>query len=167
MKPFKIDLKPIGIVKTSFSNEEIKARWAKGVEAEIQVFEEYGEALEGIDGYSHLFVLFYMHEVSEEQRNTLKVRPRRFARYGLKLEDLPLVGVFSVSSPHRPNPIGLTIVRLLQRRDNILKVDGMDAFDGTPVLDLKPYSPDRCKHEIQLPAWTEVLVRSKSTGIVW
>ena len=158
MRTNGIELKPIGEVRTKLSNEDIKKSWSEGVKAEIQIFEEYAEALEGVDGFSHLIVLFYMHETTEEQRRTLKVKPKKFTRYGLRFEDLPLVGVFSLDSPHRPNPIGLTIVRLLERRRNILKVDGMDAFDGTPVLDLKPYTPDRCKAGIQLPTWLKALL---------
>ncbi len=159
MKDSRIILKPIGVVRTSLSNEQVKASWAtKGVEAEIEVFLEYAEALEGIDGFSYLMILFYMHEDTEDQRKILKQRPRRFTRYGIKLEDLPLVGVFCLDSPHRPNPIGLTIVRLLERKGNILKVEGLDAFDQTPVLDIKPYTADRCKDGIEVPSWLKLLL---------
>ncbi len=155
-----IELKPIGVIRTKLGNEDVKASWSGGVEAEIEIFKEYGDALEGVDGFSHLIVLFYMHQTTEEQRKTLKVKPRRFIRYGLDLEALPLVGVFSVDSPHRPNPIGFTIVKVLERRGSILKVDGMDAFDGTPVLDLKPYTRERCKADIQIPIWLKQLLAS-------
>lgn len=155
-----IELKPIGVIRTKLGNEDVKASWSGGVEAEIEIFKEYGDALEGVDGFSYLIVLFYMHQTTEEQRKTLKVKPRRFIRYGLDLEALPLVGVFSVDSPHRPNPIGFTIVKVLERRGSILKVDGMDAFDGTPVLDLKPYTRERCKADIQIPTWLKQLLVS-------
>lgn len=155
-----IELRPIGVIRTELGNEDVKASWSGGVEAEIEIYEEYADALEGVDGFSHLIVLFYMHQTTEEQRTTLKVKPRRFVRYGLDLEDLPLVGVFSVDSPHRPNPIGFTIVNVLERRGSILKVGGVDAFDGTPVLDLKPYTRERCKADIQIPAWLRQLLVS-------
>ena len=149
----KIELEPIGVVRTRLSNDAVKESWPNGIEAEIEVFEDYVEALDGIDGFSHLIVLFYMHETSDEQRKTVKVRPRRFVKYGLTLEDLPLVGVFCLDSPHRPNPLGLVTVRLLGRKGNILTVDGLDAFDSTPVLDIKPYTPDRCRTQLKLPPW--------------
>ena len=72
---------------------------------------------------------------------------------GLKPEDVPLLGVFSLDSPSRPNPIGLTIVRLLERRGRFLKVKGLDAFDGTPILDIKPYTPSRAIAGIDVPEW--------------
>ncbi len=158
MKDSRIILKPIGVVRTSLSNEQVKASWSKRTEAEIEIFLEYAEALEGIDGFSYLMILFYMHEDTEDQRKILKQRPRRFTRYGIKLEDLPLVGVFCLDSPHRPNPIGLTIVRLLERKGNILKVEGLDAFDQTPVLDIKPYTADRCKDGVEVPSWLKPLL---------
>ena len=113
----------------------------RGIDAEIEIFEEYAPALGRIDGFSHLIVLFYLHKTTGAQRETLQARPKRFVRYGLKLEDLPLVGVFCLDSPHRPNPLGLTIVKLLSRQGNILTVSGLDAFNNTPVLDIKPYLP--------------------------
>ena len=82
----------------------------------VIAFDEYAPALDGIDGFSHLIVLFYLHETTGPQRKTLRARPKMFTRYGLPLEDLPLVGVFCLDSPHRPNPVGLTIVRLLGRQ---------------------------------------------------
>lgn len=153
----KVKFEPIGVVRTKLSNDAVRGSWPRGIEAEIEVFDDCVEALDGIDAFSHLIVLVYLHETTEEQRKTLKARPRRFVKYGLKLEDLPLVGVFCLDSPHRPNPIGLSIVRLVERKGNTLRVDGLDAFDSTPVLDIKPYTPDRCKNEVQLPRWFSLL----------
>ena len=153
----KIEFEPIGVVRTKLSNAAVRESWPNGIEAEIEVFDDYIEALDGIDAFSHLIILFYMHETTEAQRKILKARPRRFIKYGLRLEDLPLVGVFCLDSPHRPNPLGLTIVRLLGRKGSILRVDGLDAFDSTPVLDIKPYTPDRCKTQLKLPNWFNLL----------
>ncbi len=155
----KIQFEPIGVVRTKLSNDAVRESWPNGIEAEIEVFADYSEALDGIDDFSQLIILFYMHETTETQRQTLKVRPRRFVKYGLKLEDLPLVGVFCLDSPHRPNPLGLTVVNLLGRRGNTLIVGGLDAFDSTPVLDIKPYTPDRCKTQLKLPHWFDLLSR--------
>lgn len=158
MEDYKIQFEPIGVIRTNLSNDAVRESWPNGIEAKIDVFGEYVEALDGIDGFSHLIILFYMHDTTEEQRKTLKVRPKRFVKYGLKLEDLPLVGVFCLDSPHRPNNIGLTVVRLLERKGNTLRVDGLDAFDSTPVLDIKPYTPDRCKNQLELPHWFKPLL---------
>lgn len=158
MRDRAIELKPVGAVKTVLSNDEVRDSWHKGIgAAEIEVFDEYAPALDGIDGFSHLIVLFYLHETTGPQRKTLRARPKRFTRYGLPLEDLPLVGVFCLDSPHRPNPVGLTIVRLLGRQGNVLTVGGLDAFNDTPILDIKPYTPERCIAEFELPDWLKQL----------
>lgn len=154
-----IELKPVGVVKTILSDDEVRESWHEGIDAELEIFPDYAPALDRIEGFSHLMVLFYLHETSAEQRKTLQARPKRYLRYGLKLEDLPLVGVFSLDSPHRPNPLGLTIVRLLSRRGNTLTVGGLDAFNGTPILDIKPYTPERCIGSFHLPDWFRLLQR--------
>ena len=153
----KVEFEPIGVVRTKLSNDAVRESWPEGIEADIEVFGDCAEALDGIDAFSHLIVLLYLHEATEEQRKTLKSRPRRFLKYGLSLEDLPLVGVFCLDSPHRPNPIGLSVVRLLEKKGSTLRVDGLDAFDSTPVLDIKPYTPDRCRNQLQLPPWCRLL----------
>ena len=144
MNDLRIEFVPIGIVRTDLTNAEVKKSWPNGIEAEIEVFAEYAEGLDGIDALTHLMVLFYLHEITEDERKILKVRPRRLIRHGLRPEDMPLRGVFCLDSPIRPNPIGLTIVRFLERNRNVLRVGGLDAYNGTPVLDIKPYKPDRC-----------------------
>ncbi|MEM3430724.1 MAG: tRNA (N6-threonylcarbamoyladenosine(37)-N6)-methyltransferase TrmO [Candidatus Bathyarchaeia archaeon] len=162
----EIMFKPIGYVRTKFNDDEVKEHHPYGVEAEIEILKEYGEALDGIEGFSHIILIFFMHKVTDEQRVTLKARHRRLVKLGFKLEDLPMVGVFCLDSPHRPNPIGLTIVKLLERRGCTLKVEGADAFDGTPILDIKPYTPDRCIRNIELPPWlTSLMEELKERGI--
>ncbi len=138
-----IELKVVGRVRTSVPRAELKHR--EGL-SEIIVESAFEEALEGVDGFSHLFVLFWLHEVGDEARETLKTHPRGRA-------DMPLVGVFSTRSPHRPNPIGLTRVRLVSRHGPVLTVEGLDAFDGTPVLDIKPCDPWETEEEAQVPDW--------------
>ena len=152
----KIILKPIGIVRTSFSDEEVKNSW-EGVEGVIEVFEEYAEGLEGIEGFSHIIVLAYLHRTSEEQRKVLKVKHRRLRRFGIKIDDIPEVGVFCTDSPHRPNPIALTIVELVKREGRFLHVKGLDLFNGTPILDIKPYTSDRVIEEFKVPEWQKIL----------
>ena len=164
MKDGIIELRPVGVVKTILSNDEVRESWHEGIDAEIEIFEDYAPALDRIEGFSHLIVLLYLHETTVAQRKTLQARPKRFLRYGLKLEDLPLVGVFCLDSPHRPNPLGLTVVRLLSRQGNTLTVGGLDAFNNTPVLDIKPYTPERCVTQFQLPDWFRLLQRHEVSG---
>lgn len=112
---------------------------------------EYSEALDGIEKNSHVVVLFWMHKVGKEARSTLKLHPKGRM-------DLPLVGVLATRSPHRPNPIGIRAVKLLERKDNVLKVLGLDAMNGSPVLDLKPYSLHHDHAEdAKMPPWAKHL----------
>jgi len=118
----------------------------------LEIYEEYAEGLCGIEGFSHLIVIALLHKVPEERRSTLKVRPRRLKLLGLS-EEVPEVGVFCTDSPHRPNPIALTIVELVEVSGRFLRVRGLDLFDGTPILDLKPYTPSRRVEEVRVPEW--------------
>ncbi len=125
----------------------------------MDVFPEFSEGLRGLEGFSHLILITCLHRVTEEQRKVLVVRPRRLVRFGLSLEELPEVGVFASDSPHRPNPIGLHVVRLEGIEDNRLIVSGLDTFDGTPVLDIKPYTISRLVERPSYPEWYEELLR--------
>lgn len=147
----EIKLKPIGVVRTKGSDTEVKEKG--NLEGELEIYPEFGEALEGIDGYSHLFVIVYFHRLRPEQIGPLKVKPRGLLRRGYKLEELPLVGVFALDSPTRPNPIGLTLVRFIKREGRRLMVQGLDFFDGTPILDIKGYRPQYRSDSCTLPEW--------------
>jgi tRNA-Thr(GGU) m(6)t(6)A37 methyltransferase TsaA len=147
-----IKFRPVGIVHTKASDEKIK-KAEENIESIVDIYPEFQDALEGIDGFSHIFVLGYFHKLRPDQIGPLKVNPRRFLRRGFKLEELPLIGVFALDSPTRPNPIGLALVRLVKREGNKLFVTGLDYFDGTPVLDIKPYGPDRQADDFTLPEW--------------
>jgi tRNA-Thr(GGU) m(6)t(6)A37 methyltransferase TsaA len=87
-----------------------------------------------------------MHEISVEERRTVKTYPRGRI-------DLPLLGVFATRTPHRPNPIGMTLVELLKVDRNVLTVRNLDAFDGTPVLDIKPFDNWDMTDDAQVPQW--------------
>jgi tRNA-Thr(GGU) m(6)t(6)A37 methyltransferase TsaA len=161
----RINIIPIGIIRTSASEEEIKNSY-EGVEGIIEIFEEFSIGLDKIDGFSHLIIIFWMDKVNEENRKTLKVKHRRLLRFGFKENELPEVGVFCTDSPHRPNPIGITIVELINREDRFLKVKGLDAFNGTPIIDIKPYTYDRIIDNIRVPIWfKEILEKLKIKGI--
>jgi len=151
-------LRPVGIVRASASDDEVRERREES-ESMVEVFPEFQEALEGLDGFSHIFVLSYLHKLRPEQIGPLKVRPRRLLRAGFKLEELPLVGVFSIDSPTRPNPIGLSLVKLVRREGGKLVVLGLDCFDGTPVLDIKPYREDYRADHYEIAEWYRQLTQ--------
>lgn len=148
----QIDVTPIGVVRTGATESDVRAE-KRDIEGELEVFPEFEPALEGIDGYSHLFVICYFDQLRPDQVGPLQVRPRRLTRRGIKPEDLPLLGVLALDSPTRPNPIGLTLVRLLGRDRSRLSVVGLDCFDGTPILDIKGYRPDYRPSEFSTPGW--------------
>jgi tRNA-Thr(GGU) m(6)t(6)A37 methyltransferase TsaA len=139
----KISVESIGYVKTQAVGDEVKD---KSRLSEIFIDCELTQALEGIMGFSHVFVLFWLHEISSEERETLKVHPRGRS-------DLPLLGVFATRTNRRPNPIGLTLCELVKIESNVLTVRGLDAFDGTPVLDVKPYDSWDCAPNPRMPDW--------------
>ncbi|MEM4436990.1 MAG: tRNA (N6-threonylcarbamoyladenosine(37)-N6)-methyltransferase TrmO [Thermosphaera sp.] len=148
----EIVVKPIGVVRIDVGDEFVRDS-LEGVAGRIEIFKEYGGGLEGIEEFSHIIVLAYLHKVTEEQKKVLKVKHKRLLRLGFSLDELPEVGVFCSDSPHRPVPIALTIVKLVRREENILHVEGLDLYDGTPVLDIKPYTPERIIKDITLPEW--------------
>jgi len=149
-----IVLKPIGTV-----HNQASARPESGWEeftSTIVIDEGLTEHLEGLEEFSHIVVTFWMHACALESPPPTKVHPRGRA-------DLPLVGLFASHAPHRPNSLGITIARLVERRGNVLTVTGLDAIDGTPVIDIKPYMPLLDSPEsIRMPEWVAKL-RTAST----
>jgi len=147
----EIRFAPIGVIHSETREEEVKARGDRA--GELEIYPEFAEGLEGIDGYSHLFVIAYFDRLRPEQIGPLKVKPRGLLRRGFRLEDLPELGVFALDSPTRPNPIGLTLVRVVKREGNRIFVQGLDFFDGTPILDIKGYRPQYRADDYLLPDW--------------
>jgi tRNA-Thr(GGU) m(6)t(6)A37 methyltransferase TsaA len=141
-------LRPIGTVRNGVT-EGGGVRWEKLVSS-VEVDERYLPALQGIEAFSHIIVLFHFDRLALEAP-TLQIRPEG-------RPEMPLVGLFATRSPRRPNPVGLTVVELLERKENVLTVRGLDALDGTPVLDLKPYLPrgDQVQPS-RLPEWLRQL----------
>lgn len=124
-----VKLKPIGVIHSPFKKkEDVIADKDKKIIAEIEVFKEYQEGLEDIDGFSHIIIVWLFHE---SEGYSLKVKPLHYK--GLR-------GVFATRHPNRPNPLGVTVVELVKRKGNMLKVKGIDTLDGTPLLDIKPYT---------------------------
>lgn len=118
-------------------------------EATINIFPEFCPGLKGIEDFSHIIVLYWIHlRDKEDERRTLLVFPRRHA---VKVE----VGVFACRSPSRPNPIGLCVVELVKVEDCKLIVSGLDALESSPIIDIKPYIPRAdAVPNARVPEWT-------------
>jgi len=119
MDKTSLELRPVGIVRKTATS------------AEIEIYPEYEPALLGVEPGGEFWVLYWMHQLVEADRTVLQAHPRGDRTKAKR-------GVFALRSPMRPNPIGLTRVTLQAREGNVLRVEGLDAFEGTPVLDLKP-----------------------------
>lgn len=136
---------PIGVVRNAVKEPQMGG-W-ESVESRIVVRRELADALDGLEGYSHVIVLFWAHRVPEEERKATRIHP-------MGDPTLPLLGVFATRTQLRPNAIGMTVVPLLARKRNELRVRGLDAIDGTPVLDIKPYIPHYDSlPQATIPAW--------------
>ncbi len=136
-------LRHIGIVQTDAIGDEVRN---KDSISNIVLEYDLTSALEGVKDFSHLFILYWLHEIPQKREQILKTHPR-----GRK--DMPLLGIFATRTPHRPNPIGLTLVELLNIAGNVLTVRGLDAFDGTPVIDIKPYDKWDVPDDARMPDW--------------
>ncbi len=125
-------LKPIGIIHSPFSEKEqtpIQVTRSQAI-GMVEVFPEFADGLKDIEYLSHIHLIYIFHQSSGY---SLQVKPF--------LDDREH-GIFSTRYPYRPNPIGMSTVRLLTRQDNTLSIEGVDVLDGTPLLDIKPYVPD-------------------------
>ncbi len=127
-----MNCEPIGIVKSPVK-EGVDKDWGKVI-SEIHIDNKFSDGLSGIDSFSHIIVIFEMHQSNWTPKKDLVRHPQERV-------DMPLVGIFAQRAKHRPNPIGITSVRLLGVEGNMLRVQGLDAIDETPVLDIKPYFP--------------------------
>jgi tRNA-Thr(GGU) m(6)t(6)A37 methyltransferase TsaA len=132
--------------------EGIDENWGTVV-SELHVNPEWTSGLQGLEEFSHVLVVFYMHQSSFDATDLVR-RPQGRS-------DMPELGIFSQRAKHRPNPIGITAVELVRIEDNVVYVRGLDAIDGTPVLDLKPYFPafDR-RDEARTPEWVDRLMKT-------
>mgnify|MGYP001815904457 CR=1 FL=1 len=127
-----LELSPIGIIHSPYKGIEgmpIQAAGAAGVEGTVEVFEQYAAGLVDLDGFSHIILLYQFHQSSGYD---LSVVPF--------LDDKPH-GLFATRAPRRPNPVGLSIVRLNRVENGILHISNVDILDETPLLDIKPYVP--------------------------
>jgi len=133
----KGELRFIGVVESS------------GELSRVRIFPEFCVGLEGLNNFSHVTILYWFHlRDNEKERRTLRVIPKRHP-------GTPQVGVFASRSPSRPNPIGLCVVELKKIEDCTLLVMGLDAFEGSPIIDIKPYVPRADSvSDARVPEWT-------------
>jgi len=129
----KIEYQPIGIIHTPFtelSGMPIQPSGAAGVEGTVEVFPKYNDGLKDLEGFSHVIILYHFHHCK-----------------GFNLHVVPFMdsmprGIFATRAPKRPNPIGLSVIKLQRIQGNILYVENVDVLEGTPLLDIKPYVPE-------------------------
>jgi tRNA-Thr(GGU) m(6)t(6)A37 methyltransferase TsaA len=123
---------PIGLIRSPFTRQEQTPiqPYRSRAEGQVELLPEYEPGLEDLEGFSHVILLYFFHH--SEPGYELTVTPF--------LDDEPK-GLFATRHPRRPNPIGLSVVRLVRREGRVLYVEGMDVLDGTPLLDVKPYAP--------------------------
>ncbi len=129
----EITFYPIGVVHSPFMELNDMPIQPVGDHSEsgvVEIFDDFTEGLKDIEGFSHIILIYYFHKVEER---VLTVIP---------FLDKQQRGIFATRAPVRPNPIGLSVVRLVERAGSKLKVDDLDILDGTPLLDIKPYIPE-------------------------
>jgi tRNA-Thr(GGU) m(6)t(6)A37 methyltransferase TsaA len=142
----EIRYRPIGIIHTPFKDIEgmpIQPAGACGIRGSIEVLPEFAEGLQDLAGFSHIILLYHFHRVGESK---LVVVP---------FMDSQPHGVFSTRAPKRPNPIGLSVVKLLSVEENVLHIENVDMLDGTPLLDIKPYVPEFDCYAVERVGWLE------------
>lgn len=142
----KIELTPIGIIHSPFRNpagSPIQPSGAKGVKGSIEICEEYRAGLRDLEGFSHIYLLYHFHRSTGYNLSVvpfMDTRPR---------------GLFATRAPKRPNPIGLSIVRLDKVEDGRLYIQNVDVLDGTPLLDIKPFAPQFDAQQEVRAGWLE------------
>ena len=140
----KFEYRPIGIIHSPHKTPEgtpIQPTGARDVEGSIEVFPEYAAGLADLAGFSHIILLYHFHLA---KKFSLKVKP---------FLDNQMRGLFATRAPSRPNPIGLSVVRLTAVTEGYLQVQDVDVVDGTPLLDIKPYVPEFDVREVDQIGW--------------
>jgi tRNA-Thr(GGU) m(6)t(6)A37 methyltransferase TsaA len=145
-----IIITPIGFVRNKLGRRSFD-KW-RDTESEIILREEYQEALFRLDEFSHIEVIFYLNEMDEKFK--LKIHPTGDPEY-------PLIGAFATRTPNRPSRIALSTCKLIEINENILIVKGLDAYDGSPVIDIKPYTEKIIK-DLKVPQWIYDLRKKNS-----
>ena len=142
-------MRPVGHVRNAV-REKKDTSWGTDVSV-IELEEAYAAGLKGLADFSHAIILFYLDQAKFDPEKHLLRRPQN-------RDDMPEVGIFSQRCKDRPNQIGMTAVEIVSVSEHVLTVKGLDAIDGTPVLDIKPYYPAYDKRDAAVPEWTERLM---------
>lgn len=145
----EIFMRPIGYVRNEVT-ERKDVSWGNDVSS-IVLEEAYVSGLKGLEDFSHVTILYYLDKANYIPEKHLQRRPQN-------REDMPLVGIFSQRGKDRPNQIGMTSVEIVSVSEDVLVVKGLDAVDGTPVLDIKPYYPAYDNKDSRVPEWVERLM---------
>ena len=146
MKLTSVTFRPIGIIHSEHISPDatpIQPVYARDCPGRVELFPEFVDGLADIEGFSHLYLLYWLHRADPPQ---LRVKP-----YLADVEH----GIFATRAPCRPNPLGLSLVRLIRRDGHVLHLAGVDVLDGTPLLDLKPYAPRYDTVENPRGGWTD------------
>lgn len=136
---------PIGVIRSEHREPEqtpIQPVYARGCEGRAEIQPQYAEGLKDLDGFSHLLLLYHLHRAGEPMMTVVP------------FSDNQPRGLFSTRHPRRPNPIGLSLVRLVQVEGTVLHLSDVDILDGTPLLDIKPYIPRFERAENATGGWT-------------
>jgi tRNA-Thr(GGU) m(6)t(6)A37 methyltransferase TsaA len=142
-----LSITAIGIVRNEIKTPIVQG-WGKVV-SDLVLDERYTEALDGLEDYSHVVVIFWMDRAGP---------PKSLKGHAQDRPDLPVAGIFARRGPSRPNPVGVSAVPLLSREKNVLRVQALDAIDGTPLIDIKPYTPAFDKVEnARIPEWNRLI----------
>lgn len=145
-------LKQIGMVHSKIE-EKVYINWGDVI-SEIHLDREYEAGLLRLEEYSHAIIVFFMDQFESSETTVMRKRPR-------DREDMPETGVFAQRTKYRPNPIGISVVKIIGIQDNILKVQGLDANNNTPVLDIKPYITEfDTRDNVLVPKWMESLMEN-------
>ncbi len=167
----EMDLQPVGVVRSKIVEpilsagesdlslemrmESVKAHHREVEECicELVIDPEMEELLDGIEGFSHVLVLYWPHLIDPARRRLRKVHP-------MGRKDMPMQGIFATCSPARPNPVLVSAVSLVARNGNVLTVKGLEAVDGSPIIDVKPYSKSYLMvDKLKMPDWMEQIHR--------
>lgn len=143
MKNIAVELKVIGIIHSPYKTREQAPRQGTDEILEIEIYKEYEEGLKDIEGYTHIHLFYWLHK--SKRYNLMVQTPWEKEKHG----------IFATRSPHHPNPLGYSVVKLVEKKDNILKVKGLDAIKGTPVIDIKPYIKRIDQKENVVSGWSE------------
>lgn len=144
-----IIMQPIGYVKNNVQDKK-DVSWGED-SSTISLYEEFHGGLKGLEEFSHVIILYYLDKANYDKDKHLQRRPQN-------REDMPLVGIFSQRGKDRPNKIGMTSVQIEKVNVDSITVKGLDAIDGTLILDIKPYYPVYDKKAAKVPEWVTRLM---------